>query len=107
MTDDRSGILLTGSTGFLGGEVLARLVERGGRPVYALVRAPGAEEAQARLDAILAGLMGADGPAGDAIAVPGDITRPDLGLAAAAREWLAERVGTIVHCAASGPFTLG
>ena len=107
MTDERSGILLTGSTGFLGGEVLARLVERGGRPVYALVRAAGTEEAQARLDATLARLIGGDGPAGGAIAVPGDITRPDLGMPAAARNRLAERVGDIIHCAASVSFTLG
>ena len=33
-------VFLTGATGFLGMEVLARLLERGDREVLALVRAP-------------------------------------------------------------------
>ena len=37
--NDDSAILLTGATGFLGGEVLARLLEHEQRPVYALIRA--------------------------------------------------------------------
>src|SRR5204863_308093 len=53
MTDDRTGILLTGATGFLGGEILARLLERRGGPVYALVRAGSDSDAQARLDSVV------------------------------------------------------
>src|SRR5436190_21089478 len=107
MTDDRSGILLTGSTGFLGGEVLARLLERDERSVYALVRAPGDDEAQARLDAVIAALMGEAEPRRGAVAVAADIARPELGMAAATRNWLAERVELVIHCAASVSFSLG
>ena len=104
---EQGGILLTGATGFLGGEVLARLLERDRGTVYALVRAPDQAAAQARLDAVLESLMGSAEPwAGRAVAVPGDITAAGLGLGLAEREWLAERVERIIHCAASVSFTL-
>jgi thioester reductase-like protein len=108
MTDDRTGILLTGATGFLGGEVLARLLERRGGPIYALVRAGSDSDAQARLDSVVEALLG-DGEArpGEAIAVAGDVTRPGLGMPARSRDWLAERVDRVIHCAASVSFTLG
>jgi thioester reductase-like protein len=41
-------LLLTGATGFLGMELLARYLERTKRTVYALVRARDDAEAQAR-----------------------------------------------------------
>jgi len=44
-------LLLTGATGFLGMELLARYLERTERPIYALVRAADDAEAQARLQA--------------------------------------------------------
>ena len=107
-TNERQGVLLTGATGFLGGEVLARLLERGDRPVYALVRAATDEEASARLHGTVAALLGSSEPWCDrVVAVAGDVTRPALGLDSARRNWLAGRVGRIVHCAASVSFTLG
>ena len=42
-------VLLTGATGFVGQELLARLLERGDRHVHALVRADDDEAAAARL----------------------------------------------------------
>lgn len=106
--NERQGVLLTGATGFLGGEVLARLLERGDQPVYALVRAGSDEEAAARLRGTVVSLLGSADPWGDrAVAVAGDVTRPALGLDPARRDWLAGRVGRIVHCAASVSFTLG
>jgi GDP-D-mannose dehydratase len=36
---DMGAVLLTGATGFVGGEVLTRFLEQDGRRVYALVRA--------------------------------------------------------------------
>ncbi len=109
MDRDDSGILVTGATGFLGGEVLARLLEPDdGRPVYALIRAESDEAARVRLDAVLDSL-GLDGEAagGRVSAVAGDVTEPLLGLDSRRRVWLAERTGRIIHCAASVSFTLG
>jgi thioester reductase-like protein len=89
-------VLLTGATGFLGQELLARFLERDDRHVYAVVRAEDPEAAAARL------------PAHDRlIAVPGDIERPGLGLEEAMADELAERITTVVHCAASVSFGLG
>jgi long-chain acyl-CoA synthetase len=107
-TDDRPGLLLTGATGFLGGELLARLLERGDRPVYALVRAQSDEEARLRLRRVIRSLLGRAEPASrQAVAVAADITQPHLGMDPGRRAWLAERVGRILHCAASVSFTLG
>ncbi|MDX6636515.1 MAG: hypothetical protein QOJ01_26, partial [Solirubrobacterales bacterium] len=58
MVDQRPDVLLTGATGFLGGEVLARLLERGGPRVHALVRAANDQEAAARLDHTVESLIG-------------------------------------------------
>ena len=49
----RGPILLTGATGFVGMELLVRLLERGDRDVVALVRARDDREAQARMDGVL------------------------------------------------------
>ena len=107
MRHDGPGVLLTGGTGFLGGEVLARLLERDEQPVYALVRAGSDEEAQARLRRVVESLLGgAEGWSRRAIAVAGDITSDGLGMSGSRRNWLAERVERIVHCAASVSFTL-
>ncbi len=108
MTDEPTGTLLTGATGFLGGEVLARLLERGDGPVYALVRASDDGEAQVRLEGIVEALLGdAAASAGKAIAIAGDVTRPGVGIRPGDRDRLAERVDRIIHCAASVSFTLG
>jgi long-chain acyl-CoA synthetase len=108
MTDRETGTLLTGGTGFLGGEVLARLLEREDAPVYVLVRAASDDEAEARLKALVASLLGEEEHwSRRAVAVRGDITQAWLGMGSARRDWLGERVGRIIHCAASVSFTLG
>jgi long-chain acyl-CoA synthetase len=107
MTGEQQGVLLTGATGFLGGEVLARLLERDQRPVYALVRAADAEQARERLDGVIASLLGSAEPwAGRTVAVAADLTEPGLGLDPVSRDWLSERVEAIIHCAASVSFSL-
>ena len=99
------GTFITGATGFLGGEVLSRLLERSDDAVFALVRADDDDAAQARLDDAVRSLLGeADGRA---IAVRGDVCTPGLGLAPEDRELLTGEVERIVHCAASVSFTLG
>jgi thioester reductase-like protein len=100
-------ILLTGATGFVGGEVLVRLLEQTDRDVVALVRAPSDAAAQARLDAVLATLLppGVVRP-GRVRAVAADLEQPGLGIPAARRVALARDADTVVHCAASVQFTL-
>ena len=107
MVDERPGVLLTGATGFLGGEILARLLERDERPVYALIRADSDVRAAARLEDRVMSLLGSPAPSSKAIAVAGDVTRPCLGMSDRRRDRLAERVERVIHCAASVSFTLG
>ena len=98
-------VLLTGATGFLGMEMLARLLEREATEVVCLVRAPSADAARARLDTVFARLY-EEPPAAAArvSAVPGDIGDEQLGLTDADRDAILERVTSVVHCAASITF---
>ena len=92
-------ILLTGATGFLGMEVLARLLERGDDEILCLVRAPDDAAAQERLDGVLATLY--DDPApyrGRARALRGDVTEPITPPDA--------HIDVVCHCAASITFDL-
>jgi thioester reductase-like protein len=100
-------VFLTGATGFLGMEVMARLLERGDREVIALVRAADDAAAQERLDGILAKLWADPSPYRDrARAVAGDVTSPGLGLDPATRSAAAGEAGAVMHCAASISFDL-
>jgi thioester reductase-like protein len=89
-------VLLTGATGFVGQELLARLLDRGDRHVHALVRAQDDRAAAERL------------PAHDCLSAwPADLSLPRLGLPERRAEALAERVSTVIHCGASVSFSLG
>jgi thioester reductase-like protein len=100
-------VFLTGATGFLGMEVLARLLEAGDRDVVALVRAPDADAAEERLDGVLAKLWRDPSPyRGRVRAVAGDVTSPGLGIHNGERAALAEDIGAVLHCAASIAFDL-
>jgi thioester reductase-like protein len=107
-TVQRDGaLLLTGGTGFVGMEILARYLERTDRPIYALVRAPSEAEAGARIRSVISSLFGrADAYRGRVVAIPADIESPELGLDRARRGSLAERVTDIIHAAASVSFSL-
>ncbi|HEV2820145.1 MAG TPA: SDR family oxidoreductase [Solirubrobacteraceae bacterium] len=98
-------VLLTGATGFVGTEVLARLLE-GDEEIVAIVRGRDEEEAGARLDTVLDGLGVASAERSRARAIPGELTQPGLGLSDATADALAGEVTEIVHCAASISFTL-
>jgi thioester reductase-like protein len=101
------GVLLTGATGFVGMELLARYLERTDRRVYALVRGANERDVTARVKRTLLCLFGADHPyARRVVAVRGDITRPGFGLGGKLDQ-LAERVSEVVHGAASVSFQLG
>jgi thioester reductase-like protein len=100
-------VFLTGATGFLGMEVMARVLERGDREVLALVRAADATAAQERLDAVLAKLWRDPSPYRErARAVVGELTEPGLGMSSRDRAAIAEEAGAVMHCAASISFDL-
>ena len=100
-------VLLTGATGFVGMEIMARYLERTDRDVYVTIRARDASEADARLRHTLESLCGsAHAYRGRVIAVRADIERPGLGLDQRMRDALAEQVTDIVHSAASVSFAL-
>ncbi|MET0817470.1 MAG: SDR family oxidoreductase [Solirubrobacteraceae bacterium] len=92
-------VLLTGATGFLGMEVLARLLERTDREVLCVVRADGRDAAEERLDDVLAKLYRDTSPYRARVrALPGDLTS---GVAAPD-----EQIDEVCHCAASITFDL-
>lgn len=94
-------VFLTGATGFVGMEVLARLLERGDE-VHALVRAADFEAAERRLDDVLAKLWRDPSPYRGAVRpLVGDVTAEGLGLAGGLPP-----VDAVVHCAASIEFSL-
>jgi long-chain acyl-CoA synthetase len=99
-------VLLTGATGFVGMEVLARLIEREDTEVVALVRAADDERARARIEDVLRLLYEEPGDrASRVIAVPGDVASEKLGLRRADRRLLGS-VDAVIHCAASIAFDL-
>ena len=100
-------LLLTGATGFVGMEILARYLERTDRHIYTLVRAGDENEARERLRSTLSTLFGrGEDYAERVVAVAGDIETEGLGLDEESREHLAAQVADIIHCAASVSFSL-
>jgi long-chain acyl-CoA synthetase len=101
-------VLLTGGTGFLGMEQIARWLEADEGPEIRLaVRAADADAAQERVTRLLAGLY--DEPPASArrlSAVCADLQSPGLGLSEADRRAIVADVDRLVHCAASVEFTL-
>jgi thioester reductase-like protein len=102
-----ASILLTGATGFLGMDALARLIEREDERVVVLVRARDDDGARERLRSVLAQLYD-EPPAAAArvTAVRGDLLESGLGLSERDRDELIASVDRIVHCAASISFDL-
>lgn len=106
---DPHPVLLTGATGFVGMELLVRLLEKTDRSVVALVRGADDAAAGARLDELFKTLF-APGRRRTmrrrVQAVAADLEQPGLGLDAPTRERLVASIGSVVHCAASVSFTL-
>src|SRR3954466_4194831 len=103
----RGAVLITGATGFIGTEVLARYLEHDDRRVYALVRGGDEAQATARLRNTLRTFFGDETPHIDRVtAVPGDIQQPELGIDPLRRVELASEVTDMVHSAASVSFSL-
>lgn len=100
-------VLLTGATGFLGMEVLARLLDEPHTEVLALIRADDDEAAAARLQTVLETLGDDDHPGVARVkAVRGDVTTRGLGLSDSDRELVLAKATHVVHCAACIEFTL-
>jgi thioester reductase-like protein len=99
-------VFLTGATGFLGMELLARYLERTDHRVYALVRGADDRQARARIQRTLLELFGPVHPYADRVfALRGDVTQAGMGVTVDI-DALAERVSEIVHCAADVSFEL-
>jgi thioester reductase-like protein len=100
-------ILLTGATGFLGMDMLARLIDKGDEEVVVLIRAEDEHGARERLAEVLGRLYDEVPAAAAKVCVArGDLTEAGLGLSAAKREQLVGSVDRIIHCAASISFEL-
>jgi thioester reductase-like protein len=100
-------VLLTGATGFLGMELLARLIEQGDTEVICLVRAASASAAAERLATVFGRLYEEPPKSLERVtAIAGDVAADDLGLAPRDREALIAKVTSVVHCAASISFDL-
>ena len=106
MTRPDGTVLLTGATGFVGMELLARYLERTERPVVTIVRAGCDDAARERIDAVLENLFGdRRGRYADRVTTfAGDLTAPRLGLDGPRWEWLASQARMIMHGAASVSF---
>lgn len=103
----KTGVFLTGATGFLGRRLLADMI-RQGESVTVLVRAPDHDAARKRISEALATIDPLLPPllASSLTVCPGALDRPGLGLAERGREWIVETCGTFVHCGASVRFDL-
>jgi long-chain acyl-CoA synthetase len=108
-------VLLTGATGFLGGQIARRLLDEPDLTIIALVRAEDRSAAADRLSrswwdwpelvtALTPSLpISLDGRGGRGVRVeilPGDVSLPHLGLDEAAYSHLASRITHIIHSAA-------
>jgi thioester reductase-like protein len=105
-----NNVFLTGATGFLGSEIMKRVLERHpASRLTLLVRSSPKETADARVDNLLARTYGAED--GKRLrtrvdVVDGDISRPGLGLDAGQTGAVQSRVDHVVHCAATVRFDL-
>lgn len=99
-------LLLTGATGFLGMQLLARILDESDRHVVALVRADDDEAAAQRLRDALGMILADSAPEDRLTAIAADLESPGLDLDGATHDLLADRVTTMLHCAASISFVL-
>jgi nucleoside-diphosphate-sugar epimerase len=101
-------VFLTGGTGFLGMELIARMLDQGDGPdIYMAVRAGDPVAAETRV-AETVGRLYETPPESVARlrAVRADLTAPGLGMSARDRRQVARDVDRVIHCAASISFTL-
>jgi amino acid adenylation domain-containing protein/thioester reductase-like protein len=95
-------VLLTGATGFVGRFLLAQLLMDTGAVIYCLVRGHSSQHATSRIGETLARWnLWRDDFEGRIVAVAGDASLPDLGLAPAVYGELCEQIDSIYHAATS------
>jgi thioester reductase-like protein len=103
-------VFLTGATGFLGTEIVKKILEHHPRTrVSLLVRSTPRETARDRVDKLLAktfGLSEAARHADRVEVVEGDISLRGAGMDSERRAKVAERIDHVIHCAASVRFDL-
>ncbi|XXY48826.1 amino acid adenylation domain-containing protein [Sorangium sp. So ce269] len=91
-------VLLTGATGFLGAFLLDELCRRTQATVYCLVRCRDADDGRRRLrQGLEAYALGSGALSPRVVPVPGDMSRPLLGLGEAEFERLAAEVDVVYH----------
>ena len=108
-TDAQHTVVLTGATGFVGGQLLMALLNRDRRRIACLVRASDAVQAQQRGAARLRELCG-QAPSPETVRridwIQSDMEQPLLGMRMSDWQALAARTQQIFHCAASVEFDL-
>ncbi len=105
MGQTQGDVLVTGATGFVGAELVARLLRaRPGSKIFCLMRARDDAELARRRASLLDYTEIGGGDAARIVAVAGDLDADRLGLARA--DEIAERVGEIFHAAATTRFDL-
>ncbi len=100
-----TAILLTGATGFLGAFLLAELLEQTSADIYCLVRSSDHAAASARIQQTLQGYgLGHAAPSERIKPLPGDLSRPLLGLSEVEFAALAATIDSIYHNGATVNF---
>jgi amino acid adenylation domain-containing protein/thioester reductase-like protein len=90
--------LLTGGTGFLGAFLLHEILARTRADVYCLVRAATVEEGRKRIqDALGSFGLQEDAKSPRIVPLPGDLSRPRLGLSPVRFEELASEIDVVYH----------
>ncbi|HEY4220146.1 MAG TPA: SDR family oxidoreductase, partial [Myxococcota bacterium] len=101
MAHKPGALFLTGATGYLGAFLLHALAARTDAPIHCLVRAPDRPRGLSRIKAKLESyLLWDESLRNRIIAVPGDLSKPNLGLANDQFEALAASVDVIFHVGA-------
>jgi thioester reductase-like protein len=101
------GILLTGATGLVGGELLPRLLAAAPDAiVHCVVRARDGAELERRAHDLLELVAPSPSTAARVRVLAGDMRAPDLGLGASTRAALCRELAAVVHTAASTRFDL-
>ena len=103
---EASSVLVTGATGFLGAFLLAELLRTTGQSTryYCLVRDRGSGQGRPGnrvLETLKSYGLFRQSMKGRIVPVPGDISRPQMGLDNERYQELAEEIDLIFHCAAS------
>ena len=95
---DMAHVMLTGASGFLGAFLLSELLRRTPATVYCLVRSPNAKEGGMRIQEKLRSFgLWDESLSARMVPVPGDLSRPLLGLSREEFEDMAETIDTIYH----------